>query len=268
MAKRSPLTAVQDGRSARATQACMPRRKKNWSRQHAHTLCEWSARTTNMRIVALSSSVTYVPVHEVFLHPADVAHVQVTEKAIPRRAWCAWSLCSGCTSACHVWASSYEDLLTKTRWPLCNSPHAPSSAANQTWRQKRPNPNPAATGSAWSPANMWCLFASSLFVKTLGLLLVVPRPFPCHEPAEPVAKPVWRSCPASRESCPASANLAAPVRETVANCCGQPHKNATVKDLTIANYCVQRHPNYPIKKGKTNYCIWRLNYCKLLRHKK
>ena len=52
------------------------------------------------------------------------------------------------------------------------------SAANQTWGQKRANPNPTATRSAWSPANKWCLFASSLFVKTFGFLLVVPRPFP------------------------------------------------------------------------------------------
>ena len=32
------------------------------------------------------ASATNVSVHEVFLHPADAAHVQVTEKAIPRRA--------------------------------------------------------------------------------------------------------------------------------------------------------------------------------------
>ena len=35
---------------------------------------------------ALPSSATNVPVHEMCLHPADAAHVQMTEKAISRRA--------------------------------------------------------------------------------------------------------------------------------------------------------------------------------------
>ena len=109
-----------------------------------------------------------------FLHPVDVVHVQVTERqsaSCPTEplASCAWSLCSECTSACHVRAPSYEDLLVKTRWPLCGAPHAPS--VPPTWRQKRANRNPAATRSALSPANKWCLFASSLFVKILASCL-------------------------------------------------------------------------------------------------
>ena len=32
-----------------------------------------------------------------------------------------------------------------------------------------------------------CLVVCTLFVKTLGSSRVVPRPFPCHEPAEPLS---------------------------------------------------------------------------------
>ena len=42
----------------------------------------------------------------------------------------------------------------------------------EPWGQKRTSPNPAATRSAWSPANKWCL-------------RVVPSP--CHEAAEPLS---------------------------------------------------------------------------------
>ena len=50
-------------------------------------------------------------------------------------------------------------------------PGSPPPSVPPTWGQKRANPNPAVTRSAWSPANKWWLFASSLFVKTLGSCL-------------------------------------------------------------------------------------------------
>ena len=84
------------------------------------------------RVSEPPATATNVLVHEMFLHLADAAHVQVTEKGNPAScsteppASCAPSLCSRCTSACHVLASSYVDLLAKTRWPLCGAPHAPS----------------------------------------------------------------------------------------------------------------------------------------------
>ena len=92
---------------------------------------------------ALPSSATNVQVHEMFLHPAHAALVQMTEKAIPRRAPLslqprALGLCSGCTSACHVRASSFEDLLAKTRWPLCSAPYAPSVPPTEPWGRSVP----------------------------------------------------------------------------------------------------------------------------------
>ena len=55
MAKRSRLTAVQDGRGARATQgvrrrACLDAKKKLCAPACAHTLREWSARTKSFML--------------------------------------------------------------------------------------------------------------------------------------------------------------------------------------------------------------------------
>ena len=83
-AKRSRLTAVQDGRSARATQACAPRTKKTFRASiRTHNVSGLRAPKA-FKNGALPSSTTSVTVHVVFLDPADAAHVQVTEKAISR----------------------------------------------------------------------------------------------------------------------------------------------------------------------------------------
>ena len=116
-------------------------------------------------------------------------------------------------------APSYEALLAKTRWPLCSAPHAPSVPPTERGVQKRANPNPAATRSARSPANKWCLFASSLFVKTLGSCLSSRVRFRVMNPRSRCRQACSALLSASPEPCPAPANLAAPVRETVANCC-------------------------------------------------
>ena len=138
----------------RRRRACLDA-KKNCSHQRAHTLREWSARTTKMR--KCRPPINQCPVTRNVSPPSRRCPCPGGVKSNPAScpteppASCAWSLCSGCTSACLVRASSHEDLLAKTQ----RSSYSVSSVQN---------PSPAATRSAWPPANN--LFASSLFVKT------------------------------------------------------------------------------------------------------
>ena len=91
---------------------------------------------------------------------------------------CAWSLCSGCTSACLVRASSYEDLLAKTRWHC---------AALLMLRQKRAKSNPHSDSKRLASSQQLVLVREQPSRQDIGPLLVVPRPCPCHEPAEPLS---------------------------------------------------------------------------------
>ena len=124
-AKRSRLTAVQDGRSARATQACVPRRKKETIRASMRTHCVSGLRAPKAfkkwRSVICGNQCPRTrnvsPPSRCCPCPNDGKGNLASCSSEPP-ASCAWSLCSGCTSACHVPASSYEDLLAKTRWPL------------------------------------------------------------------------------------------------------------------------------------------------------
>ena len=208
MAKSSRLTAVQGGRGAPAMQACVPRRKKKTIRVSMHTHYASGLRAPQTwGNVALPYSATNVPVHEMFLHPADVVHVVphwasslvrlVSLFRIHERMSCAGIV---------LRRSAGKDSLA-----LCSAPHAPSEACKIQIPQRLEAVGYQPTTGACSRAAF-----SSRHRAPACRPASVPVSWTC---GAFVANPVWRSCPASRGPCPAPANLAAPVRETVANCC-------------------------------------------------
>ena len=123
-------------------------------------------------------------VQEMFLHPASAAHLQVTEKAIWRRAQlglqpCALGLsikyaqanvmcCHRLTKICWRKLAGHCVALFKLRW--CRQPNLGSEARKSTSSND---------SKQWVPSQHAVLVREQPFRQDLGLLRVVPRPFPC-----------------------------------------------------------------------------------------
>ena len=150
---------------------------------------------------------TNVTVHATFFHPSDAAHVQ---EGIPSRA--------PLSHQPRALGLSVQDVrthvmcwhrLTKICWQRlaghcvallmlrqCRQPNLGAEACESKARSdsKRLVPSPQVV-----------LVRAQTFRQDLGLLRVVPCPFACHEPAEPLSSSLfWRSCEAfhGTESCP------------------------------------------------------------------